>query len=168
MTNVTYRELSADDAEAFRAMRIEASLNSPASLYPHPEELTQMTLCELEEQIAPTPFQSVYGAYLRGELVGIAGARREPLRKIKHRALIWGVYVKASHRGQRIARGLLRVLMDNLQATREVSRVYLSVHSQNIAAGCGYQRNSLLVDGEYVDEELMELTLSESESVSPP
>ena len=37
------------------------------------------------------------------KLVGIVGVRGDARRKIKHRAMIWGVYTKASHRGRGIA-----------------------------------------------------------------
>jgi RimJ/RimL family protein N-acetyltransferase len=67
----------------------------------------------------------------------------------------------------------MRVLLDDVRSSGEVSMLYLSVHSRNIAAKAlyksigfrayGLQRYSLLVDGEYVDEELMDLRVTEAQ-----
>lgn len=171
MTTITYRKLNSDDAPDFKALRIEAAGESPASFYFDAEELRSTSISDFETQLRSSELQSVYGAFGGRELVGIIGLQRDAKKKIRHRAKVWGVYTKASYRGQGIARELMRALLDDVRSSGKFSLLYLSVHVRNIAAKAlyrsigfetyGLQRHSMLVDGEYIDEELMELGVPE-------
>ena len=94
------------------------------------------------------------------------------MKKIGHRAIIWGVYTKASNRGLGIARELMRGILDDEKLGGEITLLYLCVHSGNAAAKAlyrsigfevyGLQRDAMLVGGEYIDEELMDLRIRET------
>lgn len=177
MKNITYRKLNPEDAEAFKALRIEAVIDSPASFHPDPDELLQTSISDFRTQIRPSDFQAVYGAFGNGELVGTAGLIRDAMKKMWHRANVWGVYTKASYRGRGIARELLQTLLDDIRTSGHVSTLYLSVNSRNNGAKTlyksigfetyGLQRRSMLVDGEFVDEELMDLHIQKTLQVGP-
>jgi ribosomal protein S18 acetylase RimI-like enzyme len=163
------RRLKLDDASDFKALRIEAAQKSPESLYPDEEELTRLPMSEIEKQVVGSPFQLVFGAFLAGQLISIAGLRREAMRKLRHRAVICNVYTKEAHRGKGIARKLMNVVLSEARSNTEITMLNLSVHSQNAAAKAlyaslgfvcyGTQHNTLLVNGQYVHEEQMELNL---------
>jgi ribosomal protein S18 acetylase RimI-like enzyme len=163
------RRLGREDAPDFKSLRIEAAQTSPESLYPDAEELTQLSLAEFEKQLAGSGLQLSFGAFLAGQLVGIASLRREALKKIRHRALLCHVYTREMHRGRGIARALMSALLNEARANPEITMLNLAVHADNTAAKSlyaslgfvcyGKQHNTLLVNGRYVHEELMELNL---------
>ena len=57
----------------------------------------------------------VLGAFLSGELVGMAGFFREKHLKARHKGRIWGVYVRVNYRGQGIGRALFSALLEKDQ-----------------------------------------------------
>lgn len=75
-----------------------------------------------------------------GRLIASAGVRREPWAKLRHRALIWGVFVEASFRG----RGLgSRVVTEALEVARSwagVEAATLSVSERTPGAQRMYER----------------------------
>lgn len=155
MTNIMYRKLNSGDAQEFKALRIEAASESPASFHPDPDELRQTSLSDFRAEIGPSDFRAIYGAFDNGELIGTVGLWRDAMRKMGHRANVWGVYTKARYRGRGIARKLMSIAMDDVRSGGRVSILYLSVYSRNSAAKAlyksigfdtyGLQRHSLLV-----------------------
>lgn len=133
-----------------------------------PDELNQQPLSEFESQISG-PLQITVGAFAGAELIGIASLRQEGKSKSRHRANIWGVYTKEGHRGLGIAWRLMDMLIDEAKSNSEITMLDLKVHSLNAPAkalyesfgfACyGTQQNTLLVDGNYIHEELTDLNL---------
>ena len=168
MSDLQIRKLNAGDASAFKHLRIEAAHNSPASLPMGPEELNQQPISEFEKQISG-PLQIAFGAFVGAELIAIAGLRQEGKSKSRHRANIWGVYTKEIHRGQGIARQLVDMLIGEAKSNPEITMLDLKVHSLNAPAKAlyaslgftcyGTQQNTLLVNGNYIHEELMDRNL---------
>jgi ribosomal protein S18 acetylase RimI-like enzyme len=168
MSDIRVRKLTADDAGAFKNLRIEAAHNSPASLPMGPEELSQQPISEFEKQICG-PLQITFGAFVAVKLISIAGLRQESMSKRRHRATIWGMYTKEGYRGRGIARQLVDILMNEAKSNPEITMLNLNVHSLNAPAKAlyaslgftcyGTQHNTLLVNGKYIHEEQMELNL---------
>ena len=121
-------------------------------------------------EIGPSEFRTVYGAFDNGKLIGTVGIWRDAVKKMRHRANVWGVYTRGCYRGQGVSRQFLHIAIDDIRSSCNVEVLYLSVHSRNSAAKAlyksigfetyGLQRYSMLVHGEYVDEELMDLHIS--------
>ncbi len=80
------------------------------------EEHRQTTVESAAERLATNPDDNfVFGAFHEGELVGMAGFFRYQIAKARHKGRIWGVYVRASCRGQGIGRALLIALLERVK-----------------------------------------------------
>ncbi|SEQ85705.1 Ribosomal protein S18 acetylase RimI [Faunimonas pinastri] len=161
------RRLTAADAEAFRALRLEA-------LEGHPEAFGSTAA---EEQGHALTW---YAGRLAGNLVigafrpdgvtlcGTVALFVSDREKSRHRGLVWGVYVRPQARGLGMAGALLRQLV--AEAGDQVEELRLTVSADNHPAVALYRRagfteyglepNALKIGDRYVDERLMRLVLS--------
>lgn len=162
------RSLAAADAAAYRALRIEAIADSPSAIWPTHDEEASRTEQEIAARIARTGMQVAFGAFGETGLAGIAGLRREPLEQVRHKATLWGVFVRPNQRGT----GLARQLVAHLVAwAREegVLQIHLCVNAENTRArqlylslgfaSYGLEPRAMRVNDRYFDEEHMLLRL---------
>ncbi len=157
------RRLGAEDARAFRELRLEGLKMHPEAFgASFDDELAQpleRAAARLAENVVLAGFDAA------GALQGIIGLRREKAAKIRHRASIWGMYVAPSGRGTGLAKNLLQAAIN--EAMVDCQSVLLSVTASNEAAKRLYQRagfrewavdrKALCVEGAFVDEVLMRL-----------
>jgi ribosomal protein S18 acetylase RimI-like enzyme len=152
------RRLTAADAAALRALRIEAFTLHPRDFRSAPEEEAARPIADLEATLAR---DTVMGLFDGETLAGAAGLRFEPRAKMAHHAEIWGVYVKAGHRGARAGERLLTALVDAARGKAEA--IYLTVSDGNgpalrLYTRLGFEqwavqpRTLKMADGTYVDE----------------
>ena len=100
MTSVDYRILTPDDGAAWRNIRLEALENDPEAFGASVEAHHKLTDDEIRSRLALDMAERfVIGAFADGELIGTAGFVREPGLKERHKGRVWGVYLRASHRG---------------------------------------------------------------------
>jgi ribosomal protein S18 acetylase RimI-like enzyme len=157
--------LSAADAARFKTLRLLAIETSPTAIWPTHEEEASRTIDEMAARIRQTDTQTIYGAFAHDALVGITGVRREPLMKVRHKAVIWGVFVDPAHRRRGIAQDLLKAAEEHASQQWGCVQLTLCVNAQNPAAKAlyaslgfvtyGEEPRAILVDGCYYDEELM-------------
>jgi len=163
------RQLNIPDLAQFKAIRIAAVEEFPTSFYPSRQELTDTPDDEFLAQIAPSEWSAVFAAFDDSELIGIIGMKRDRREKVRHKAEVWGLYVKPSRRGNGVARQLVHAGVDHAKLFPEVSVITLSVSSMNDVAralyiSCGFElfgteKNAMRVDGKFIDEEHMRLDL---------
>jgi ribosomal protein S18 acetylase RimI-like enzyme len=170
MNKVEIRVLTERDAAAYRNLRHEA-LEREQEAFAESAEEHRATPTEL----AATRLRSednaslVLGAFLEGELVGMAGFFREKHHKARHKGRIWGVYVRGNCRGQGIGRALCSALLETIKTLPGLEQVILTVSSSQVAATTlyrslgfetfGVERAALKIDDQYFDEEYMVLRL---------
>jgi ribosomal protein S18 acetylase RimI-like enzyme len=164
------RPLAATDATAFSQIRLQAISDSPSAVWPTHEEEARRTVKEIEARIQRTETQVVFGAFIGMKLVGIAGLRREPLEQVKHKAVVWGVFISPDQRREGLARKLLSRV---LSCAREegVLQVQLCVNAENVRArslyrslgfkSFGLEPRAMRVGDTYFDEEHMVLRLDD-------
>jgi RimJ/RimL family protein N-acetyltransferase len=171
---VTIRKLKPDDAEIWAAIRWEALERHPlafgASLPSDVAELAESARTRLT-----SPEESViFGAFEESTLVGIVGIVREPAKKERHKARIWGMYVKSGVRRTGVGELLLKAAIRQAQEWEGVDQVILSVTEVADDARRLYERNGFRAwgsepralgwEGRYVDEIYMTLSLRDSKS----
>jgi ribosomal protein S18 acetylase RimI-like enzyme len=171
MIDVETRVLTESDAAVYWNLRLEALEQEPQafaeSAEQHratPVELAAARLRETDDS------GFVVGAFLSGELVGMAGFFREKHLKARHKGRIWGVYVRRSCRRQGIGRALFQALLEKVRTLPGLEQVDLTVSTQQVAAKTlyrslgfetfGVERASLKIGDQYFDEEYMVLRLS--------
>lgn len=149
----------------------------------HPREFRFVP--EDEASLAPNHFETrlarefVLGAFARadgaeGDLLGIGGLARLSGAKLRHKALVWGMYVHDAARGLGIGRVILEGLLAHARC-EGVEIVQLTVAAHNTRALRVYERSGFTVYGieraslklgegtsaTYVDEALMAVHLAE-------
>lgn len=130
------RRLTAEDVAAFRALRLEAMTAEPESFG---TDIAEEREKAVEASAATLESTALFGAYIDGELVGMAGfARMKPLRE-RHKGTVGSLYVRASARGLGLGGKLLAAVIDH--ARGEVEVLSLVVVSTNTAAVDLYERH---------------------------
>jgi RimJ/RimL family protein N-acetyltransferase len=126
--------LGVEDADRLKSMRVEATKESPTSVYPTPEEELEKSIDEFQKKLGWDLYNYIVGAFDDDRLVGIAGLRRERGQKIHHKAILWGIYVTPQYRARGIAKSLVKAILDIARGIAEVTQIRLCVHTRNAAA----------------------------------
>ncbi|HEX8243925.1 MAG TPA: GNAT family N-acetyltransferase [Longimicrobium sp.] len=159
-SDILVRRLRAEDAEAYRALRIEGFATHPLEFRYSPDDEAAQSPADVERRLAES---FVVGAWLRDELVGIGGWTRFTGEKLRHKGLLWGMYVRPAARGTGAADAIVRALVAD--AEREVELLLLTVAAHNQRARRLYARwgfaeygtepHAVRVGDRYIDEVLM-------------
>ncbi len=142
MTSIFIERLGAKDAEAFRAIRLEALQLHPDCFCADLDAAEAMTIAEWAQSLERTVW---LGAKKDGALVAIAAFTRPASKKLAHTGELSGMYVRAGERGTGLADGLLRAVIDH--AVSEVEQVKLTVNAGNRRAIRLYERHGFRTVG---------------------
>jgi ribosomal protein S18 acetylase RimI-like enzyme len=163
----TIRPLTAADIPAFRVVRLDALRRHPRAYGSSYEEEVDYALDDYTTRWPAAP-GTMLGGFADGRLVGITGLRVSPKLKEGHKGFIYSVYVEAAFRGAGLATALVEAAI-GLAREAKLRFVSLNVAVGNDGARRIYERlgfrsigiepRGLLVDGIFVDEELMLLDL---------
>jgi ribosomal protein S18 acetylase RimI-like enzyme len=167
---IQLRSLGEGDAPAFWALRLRGFREDPEVFGSSWEESSSRPVTEVAHDLrASDETGFVLGAFAP-PLVAIAGLRREPRRKRRHRATLWGLYVAREARGQGVARALLTALIQRARTLPGLEQILLTVMSHNQAAiglyrALGFQRygqapRAMRLGDRTFDEDLMRLDLT--------
>ncbi len=161
------RALDTADLPAFRVMRLDALRLHPRAYGSSYEEEIEYTIDDFAARW-PTPPGVVLGAFVDDRLVGFAGLQVPQKIKQRHKGFIYSVYVDAAFRRLGVAEGLMTAA---IAAAHEAGLryVWLTVAAENENARQLYERlgfrrfgtepRGLLVEGVFVDEDMMVLDL---------
>jgi ribosomal protein S18 acetylase RimI-like enzyme len=162
---VEVRRLTADEAGTFRALRIEGLTLDAATFGSDAGEEAARPDAWFEARIG----EGVFGAFIGGALVGIAGYTRQTSAKQRHKAQLYGMYLRADQRGLGIAGKLVAAVIEHARAAG-AEMLLLACHAGNRAAIrlyelAGFQRYGVepralrQPDGSYTDDALYALAL---------
>jgi RimJ/RimL family protein N-acetyltransferase len=159
------RRLETADAASHRELRLEG-------LKAHPEAFGASWEEEWEHPVAwwaeRLDAGVIYGGGVDGSpLIGVAGLHVQKAIKQRHKALLWGMYVRPEGRGMGLGAALVQRVIDH--ARDVVEELSLTVGASNTAARSlysaagfkeyGLEQRGLKVGDRYYDEVLMALSL---------
>ena len=166
------RALVEAEAADFWALRLRALCEHPEAFGQSFEEAQATPIDKVARRLRDensAPDNYILGAFdAVGQLCGTVGLRRERLRKMRHKAFIWGMYMAPEARGQGVGRSLVVEALERARALPELEQVRLSVWTGAAARALylslgfeiyGVERHALKVDDGYTDEEHMVLFL---------
>ena len=128
-STISIRPLDPSDAQAFQRLRLEGLENSARGLR---LQLRGRGFAVDRDGQRPVPSSgpnAIFGAFADEDLVGVAGFAVHDRMKARHKGVMWGVYVKAEWRGQKVGQALVqqrdrscRPARDHARSGRRLSR----------------------------------------------
>jgi ribosomal protein S18 acetylase RimI-like enzyme len=163
------RRLEPNDVASYRDIRLEGLKNHPdafsASWETESARPTSWWVERLEANI-------VLGGWIDSSpLAGVVGFRTHGGTKVRHKGVLWGMYVRPDARGTGLAASLVQRVIE--QARPFLEEILLTVVASNVAA-CrlyraagfeqyGLERRALKIGDNHYDEALMALSLNNQE-----
>ncbi|WP_224998806.1 GNAT family N-acetyltransferase [Cesiribacter sp. SM1] len=174
--NFSIRQLTEQDAVAYRELRLESLQEAPYAFSSSYEEEALYSLEHFAAWLKPLgspPESYVLGAYTDAHaLVGTITFKRDTRLKARHKSMIYAMYTQASTRGHGVGKALVEEVIQRAKKMEGLEQIHLWVlHSTTSAANfykkCGFQgqgplvKNDLKIRDRYVDAEYMVLYLAE-------
>lgn len=165
-STIATRQFISSDAETFRALRLRALADAPTAFASSVEEESAWPIDSFRDRIEAAP-NAIFGAFLAGEAVGMAGFVALSGLKRRHRGLLWGVFVDGKHRGSGVARQLVGRVINHAVDHVQILEAGVTVGNDKAAALYaslgfeifGVQPKALFVNGRFYDETLITLNL---------
>ena len=151
------RVLTSVDASAFQQLRLEGLRDCPTAFASHYDDECDVPVEKVVARLESTADRTIFGALERGSLVGVVGLQREARRNLRHKALVFGMYVTPASRRKGVGRELLETALSHAGRMQGLRQVNLCVNAANTsvmamyrAAGFepfGVERAFLIVNG---------------------
>ena len=158
--NLLFRRVLPSEAQTYQRLRMEGLVRHPECFRIATEDEVALPLPDVAKKLDSG---YVLGGFLEGDLVGIAGLSALPGAKAKHKALLWGMYVREEARGLGIADRLMEGILSEARV-RGFEQIQLTVIANNPRAYKVYERwgfkvygtevKSVKVGDTYFDEQL--------------
>jgi RimJ/RimL family protein N-acetyltransferase len=160
------RRLEASDVADYRELRLESMKVHPEAFGASWESEGEKPISWWAERLQTT---TVFGGWVNNSpLVGVAGFAVYDTPKLRHKGVLWGMYVRLEARGTGLAAALVQQVVAHARTL--VEQVCLTVVASNVAARrlynaagfeeYGLERRGLKVGSEYYDQVLMVLPLN--------
>lgn len=123
---ITIRALTPDDDSAYRRLWVEAMTHHAQSF--------STSLSDSPDPGIPTRFSDdsfTLGAFHDGELVGITSLQRDTDERLRHKALVYRVFVRKGTQRAGLGKVLLREVIRRAEGVSELRQVYLKVLASN-------------------------------------
>jgi len=154
---VSIRRLTAADAPALRALRLESLQAYPAAFATAYEEDEGRSAEDFAIMLEGGDDLAIFGAFVDGELVGMAGFAREARLKMRHKATLWGVYVKPARHGLKLGERLVQAVIGHARGRVLLLQACVSTtnpSARRVYFGLGFkswgvEERALLVDGQW-------------------
>lgn len=154
------RALEPGDWEAYNALREEALNEVPTAFGATNTEEVAYRKARFEA-MEGHPCNFILGAFAEGSMLGMIGFVRWEKVKIRHKAAIWGMYVRSAAQRQGIGRQLMEAALEKAKRQEGLRQIHLEVNAANVAAlrlyealgfhSYGLEKEAMWVEGEGQD-----------------
>jgi GNAT superfamily N-acetyltransferase len=144
MPDFTIRRLGPGDAEAFFALRLRCMDDAALQFRSAPEDVVREGLAHWQARLEADD-DRIVGVFDGDDLIGIGGITRDWRAKLRHKALLFGMFVAPEATGRGIGRMIVVALME--QARGFVSSLHLTLMADNDRALALYERCGFTVYG---------------------
>jgi RimJ/RimL family protein N-acetyltransferase len=134
-------------APGYRALMLEAYATHPDAFTSTVAEREKLPLSWWEARVRAEPAAKdvVLGALQDGEIAGVVGLSFERREKVRHKATLFGMYVRPHLRGRGIGRQLVLAALEHARERSGIKLVQLTVTEGNEPAerlyeSCGFVR----------------------------
>ncbi|GGB03520.1 N-acetyltransferase [Brucella endophytica] len=168
---ITVRALGMGDLHRYRAIRLSALQRALMSFGSTFEEENAYSDAVFARRLEQVDGNVTFGAFNGENLLGIAAHHRHERRTERHRGTLVSVYVVPEARGLELGKALVQKVIDH--AAKHVVVLEAKVVATNDAARriyyalgfktYGLERKSLLVQGQYLDQELIQIDFTDPE-----
>jgi RimJ/RimL family protein N-acetyltransferase len=136
------RRLVPADAPGYRDLMLAAYAQHPDAFTSTPQERAALPLAWWEARVtdAPAANECVLGAWTNDTLAGVAGLSFETRAKARHKATLFGMYVRPAHRQEGVGARLVEAALEAARGRDGVGLVQLTVSAGNRAAQALYAR----------------------------
>jgi ribosomal protein S18 acetylase RimI-like enzyme len=128
------RRLVPEDADAYRALMLEAFARHPDAFTSTAEERESLPRAWWQSRLAPASRETLFGALDGERLAGTVGLATEPRARTRHKALLFGMYVRPDYRARGAGGRLVDAALAHARATPGVELVQLTVTERNVEA----------------------------------
>jgi ribosomal protein S18 acetylase RimI-like enzyme len=167
------RQITSQDAAAYRNLRLEGLRNHPEAFSESVEEFAARAVGDIAAMIGDNPASPdgfILGAFDdKDRLVGVVSLARESFLKERHKAILWGMHVSADYRRRGIGRRLVEELVTRARDYGDIEQIILNAATRNTPAvrfyeslgfrSFGREPNALHVGDLSYDQEHMILDL---------
>ncbi len=166
------KKLTAENIDEYRELRLRGLIeDSDSFLRTYEEEVNITKTFYLHrftnEWAADENF--ILGGFSNNELIGFVGFRREYQEKVKHKSLLWGMYVVPELRKKGVGKILIEEILRRTNNMKGLEQINLAVITKNEPAKnlyksygfqvYGTEKNAVKSNGIYLDEDFMVLIL---------
>ncbi|MBL0319899.1 MAG: GNAT family N-acetyltransferase [Alphaproteobacteria bacterium] len=153
-------QLTENDFQQWKVLRLEAVKLNPESFGESFENVQKQDEAWFHDSLKRG---TMFAYETDGEMVGLVGTFPMQPGNLKHRAVLFGLYVKPEYRSKGIASTLVEHVIGYVKPTHE--QIHLTVATNNEAATALYKKHGFIVYGtepdalkignDYYDEYLM-------------
>jgi ribosomal protein S18 acetylase RimI-like enzyme len=136
------KKLTAVDAAAYQALRLEGLLHHACEFGAAFEEEAGLSCQEVGARLDQS---LIFGGFVDGKLLAIAGYRRSERLKKQHKGELFGVYVGKEGRRRGLGEAVVRHVI--AKAGAEVEQLLATVASMNLPAKALYEKVGFVTFG---------------------
>lgn len=168
------RALGKGDLQKFRTIRLEALQLAPMAFGSSFDVENAYSDGMFARHLEQVNGNVIIGAFEDEQLIGIAGLYRHERMSERHRGTLWSLYVSPTARGRQLGKALVEkvieyakeqfvILNAKVVSTNEpAKRIYHELGFNTY----GLEPKSLLVQGQYLDQDLLYIDFSEEYNVA--
>jgi GNAT superfamily N-acetyltransferase len=144
MSDFMIRRLGRDDAAAYFALRLRCMHDAALQFRSAPDDVEREGLAHWQARLAGED-DRIVGVFDGDALIGIGGITRDWRAKLRHKALLFGMFVAPEATGRGIGMAIVDALIS--EARGFVSSLHLTLIADNDRALALYERAGFTVYG---------------------